>query len=202
MGLKFTCYDADEGGCGWVEGLDKKPLALYDCTGTRTFYHIAQVTPLIQEVTVYIDTVGLGKVFGDQLADGGEVQFFACCFVLDILKLRYRYGLGHFWLSHSEQASQHMKSTHASDAVVPSVGMWMNAEHSRLGKACPLILVSIICHAVTSLKFVRKAAGLLVTGTKKHCTTYTNIPTASISSYRCRFYAVASVAPVIIMIRR
>jgi hypothetical protein len=42
---------------------------------------------LVEEVAIYIDTVWLGKVFGYQLADGGEMKLLACWLILNILKL-------------------------------------------------------------------------------------------------------------------
>jgi len=52
-------------------------------------YHIAQVSPLIQKVPIYIDTVWFGKVFGDQLADRGEVLFFFLGLILDVLEVEF-----------------------------------------------------------------------------------------------------------------
>jgi hypothetical protein len=42
---------------------------------------------LVEEIAVHIDAVGFGKVFGDQLADGGEVKLLACWLILNVLKL-------------------------------------------------------------------------------------------------------------------
>ena len=39
-------------------------------------YHEAEISPLVEEVAVYVDAVGFGEVFGDHLADGGEVDGF------------------------------------------------------------------------------------------------------------------------------
>ena len=47
-------------------------------------YHKAQLAPLVQEVAVDVDAVGFGEVFGDELADGGEVGGFFYCAVGDI----------------------------------------------------------------------------------------------------------------------
>lgn len=36
-------------------------------------YHIAQVSPLVQEISVHIDAVRFAKVLGDQGPNGGQV---------------------------------------------------------------------------------------------------------------------------------
>jgi hypothetical protein len=68
----------------------------------RGKYHITQVPPLVQKVPVHIDTVGLGKVFGDQLPYRREALLFLCSFVLDVFELDVvcrndGFGLGHSW---------------------------------------------------------------------------------------------------------
>ena len=47
-------------------------------------YHKAQVTPLVEEIPVYVDTVRLAQIFGDQGADGGQVLFLKRVLVLNI----------------------------------------------------------------------------------------------------------------------
>ncbi len=55
-------------------------------------YHEAQVTPLVQKIPVYVDTVRLAQIFGDQRADGGQVLLFKRVLVLDISQLRGEFG--------------------------------------------------------------------------------------------------------------
>lgn len=64
--LEFGDDDADE-----VAG-----RAVANGCGCGRERHEAQVAPLVEEVAVDVDAVGFGKVFGDELADGGEELFF------------------------------------------------------------------------------------------------------------------------------
>jgi hypothetical protein len=50
-------------------------------------YHKAQISPLVQKIPVYVDTVRLAQIFGDQGADGGQVFLFKRVLVLDISQL-------------------------------------------------------------------------------------------------------------------
>jgi hypothetical protein len=52
----------------------------------RGTYHVAQVTPLVQEVAVDIDAVGFREVLGDQLPDGGQIRLLLGPVVLHILQ--------------------------------------------------------------------------------------------------------------------
>lgn len=55
--------------------------------GERAKYHKAQISPLVQKIPVYVDTVRLAQIFGDQGADGGQVFLFKRVLVLDISQL-------------------------------------------------------------------------------------------------------------------
>ena len=47
-------------------------------------YHEAQVPPLIQEVAIHVDTVGLGEVFRDHLTDCGQIGRLFVAAILNI----------------------------------------------------------------------------------------------------------------------
>jgi hypothetical protein len=114
-------------------------------------YHIAQVPPLVQKIPIDIDTVRFGKVFGDQLADRGEVLFLFGRLVLHIFQLQ-RIWCCRSWLSH---VCRNKDYAPASDAVlVPSVGM----KDERMCGALPGLATCLAdpwrrslgrCHAVT-----------------------------------------------------
>lgn len=53
-------------------------------------YKIAEITPLIQEIAVDVDAIGLGEVLGDELADGGQVFRFLVLVVLDVSQASVR----------------------------------------------------------------------------------------------------------------
>ena len=53
----------------------------------ETTDHVAEMAPLVQEVAVDIDAVGLAQVFGDEGPDGGQVLGFEGVFILDVLEL-------------------------------------------------------------------------------------------------------------------
>jgi hypothetical protein len=48
-------------------------------------HHEAEVPPLIQEITVHIDTVWLAEVFRDECTDGREILAFQAAVILDVL---------------------------------------------------------------------------------------------------------------------
>ena len=50
-------------------------------------YHEAQIPPLIQEIAVYIDTVRLAQILGDQGADRGQILLFERVLILDVPQL-------------------------------------------------------------------------------------------------------------------
>ena len=61
-------------------------------------YHEAQLAPLVEEVAVHVDAVGLGQVLGDELPDGREVGFFLRGVVLYVSEiLGRRRGVWHFF---------------------------------------------------------------------------------------------------------
>ena len=47
-------------------------------------YHKAQIVPLVQEVSVYVDAVWLAQVFRNQGSDTGKVHLFQRVLVLDV----------------------------------------------------------------------------------------------------------------------
>lgn len=55
--------------------------------GGRDADHEAQVTPLIEEITVDVDAIWLAQVFCDQRAYGGEISRFQAVVILDILQV-------------------------------------------------------------------------------------------------------------------
>lgn len=50
-------------------------------------YHEAKVSPLIQEVAVYVNAVRFGEVLGDHLPDCGEVGGFLGGLVSDVAEV-------------------------------------------------------------------------------------------------------------------
>ena len=50
-------------------------------------YHKAQVSPLVEEITVDIDAIWFREIVGDQLSDRGEIGRFFAAMILDITKL-------------------------------------------------------------------------------------------------------------------
>lgn len=48
------------------------------------YYHIAEVRPLVQEVSVDVDAVGLAQILGDQSPDRGQVFLLEGVLVLDV----------------------------------------------------------------------------------------------------------------------
>ena len=59
-------------------------------------YHETKIPPLVEKVAIYVDAVGLGEVFGDELADGGQVGGFFAAVVLDVAEVVMReVGGGH-----------------------------------------------------------------------------------------------------------
>lgn len=63
-------------------------------------YHVTEVPPLIQEVAVDVDAVGLGEIFGDQLPDRGEKFRFFRAIVLLVAQVGRRWrGIAHSQLS-------------------------------------------------------------------------------------------------------
>jgi len=93
VGFKLGDDDAKEG-----LGCRVKGLLCISRGGTKernqaapwASHQVAQVPPLVQEVTVDIDAVGLGQVFGDELADGGQEALFLGGVVRDVEEARQR----------------------------------------------------------------------------------------------------------------
>ncbi len=42
-------------------------------TTIKTTHQETEISPLVEEVSVYVDAVGFGKIVGDELADCGQV---------------------------------------------------------------------------------------------------------------------------------
>lgn len=61
--------------------------------GVKSAYHKAEVTPLVEEVSVDVYTVWFAEVFGDEGTDAGQVCLFEGVFVLDVLEFRREEGL-------------------------------------------------------------------------------------------------------------
>lgn len=55
----------------------------------RITYHKTQISPLIEEISVDIDTVGFGEIARYELSDGGKVDRLFAAVILYISKLRW-----------------------------------------------------------------------------------------------------------------
>jgi hypothetical protein len=55
--------------------------------GTVSSYHEAQISPLVQEVSIDIDAIGLTEVLGDERTNRGEVLFLEGMFILYISQI-------------------------------------------------------------------------------------------------------------------
>ena len=60
-------------------------MALSCC---RLTHHETQVPPLVEEIAVDIDAIGLRKVGGDQLPDGWQIRRLLTRVVLHVVELR------------------------------------------------------------------------------------------------------------------
>lgn len=47
-------------------------------------HHKTEISPLVEEVSVYIDTIRLGQILRNECPNRGEILFFQCMLVLDI----------------------------------------------------------------------------------------------------------------------
>jgi hypothetical protein len=85
----------------------KACAVLVECCATRRGRvrpetdHKAQVTPLIQEVSIDVDAVGLTQVLGDQGPYGREIFFFQRMFVLYVAQFAGEV-FGRSWVHHAE----------------------------------------------------------------------------------------------------
>ncbi len=88
MHFELADYYADEGIGLWVESLrfTISTIEVNDpVTGDK--YHEAEISPLVEEISVYIDTVRFAQVLGDYCPDRGKVLFLERMFVLDVSQL-------------------------------------------------------------------------------------------------------------------
>ena len=59
-------------------------------------YHETQITPLVEKISVHIDTIWFAQVLGDDGADGRQIFSFQGMFVLDVAKLGWYVALCRF----------------------------------------------------------------------------------------------------------
>jgi hypothetical protein len=57
------------------------------CRWKRGRHHVTQIPPLVQKVSVHIDAVRLGEVFGDEVPYRGEVYRFLVGIILDVAEV-------------------------------------------------------------------------------------------------------------------
>lgn len=89
--FELAYYYAVEGGQRGVECL--RDVSLGRSRRACEKYHEAEVGPLMEEVAVDVDAVGLAQVLGDQRADGRQVLFLERMLVLDVAQLGGKTGV-------------------------------------------------------------------------------------------------------------
>jgi hypothetical protein len=55
--------------------------------GPGVTHHKAEIAPLVEEVTIYVNAVGLRQIFGNYLADGLKIDVFLAAVILHVSKV-------------------------------------------------------------------------------------------------------------------
>jgi hypothetical protein len=85
MCFELADYDAEERGIGAKCLLINISVqAIFNWGEKGEKYHETQIPPLVQEISIYVDTVRLAQILGDQGADGGEVLLFERVLILNV----------------------------------------------------------------------------------------------------------------------